>query len=228
MTEIILASTSQIRRKILIDCAVPHRAIAPGVDEAPIKAVMLGQGAPHAAIAAALAQAKAAAISRLFPEAIVIGADQVLSFAGDLFDKAQIIANAAENLKRLRGRTHHLLGAVSIQINAVEHRAIASVATLTCRDFSDDFWPIICTPRARRSPNRSAAIGSKGSARNYLRRSRVIISAFWACRFYRFWRRCVNWAVLRHEPGDKKHQCGDAALWRCWSPDRPFAVAGSA
>ncbi|HBB55752.1 MAG TPA: hypothetical protein DCZ49_06150 [Hyphomonadaceae bacterium] len=139
MTEIILASTSQIRRKILIDCAVPHRAIAPGVDEAPIKAVMLGQGAPHAAIAAALAQAKAAAISRLFPEAIVIGADQVLSFEGELFDKAPTIALAAENLNRLRGRTHQLLGAVSIQIGAVEHRAIASVATLTCRDFSDDF-----------------------------------------------------------------------------------------
>ena len=139
MTEIILASTSQIRRKILTDCAVPHRAIAPGVDEAPIKAAMLAQGAPHAAIAAALAQAKAAAISRLFPEAIVIGADQVLSFDGGLFDKASTIANAAENLKRLRGKSHYLLGAVSIQIDAIEQRAIGSVATLTCRDFSDDF-----------------------------------------------------------------------------------------
>ena len=68
---LILASTSPYRAALLDDLACPSTAANPGVDEAEVPANRRGQRAVR------LAEAKAEAVARQFPEAVVIGSDQV-------------------------------------------------------------------------------------------------------------------------------------------------------
>jgi septum formation protein len=70
------------------------------------------------------------------PDAVVIGADQVLALDEELFDKPTDLAAARAQLLRLRGRTHRLLTAVAI---ALEGRSVwqrTETATLTLRSFT--------------------------------------------------------------------------------------------
>src|SRR6185295_6761010 len=75
---------------------------------------LLARGATPAEIAAALADAKALAVSRLIMDAVVIGADQVLDFEGERWTKPDTIAAARGQLQRLAGRSHTLATAVAI------------------------------------------------------------------------------------------------------------------
>src|SRR5512145_2404225 len=87
--ELLLASASPFRRKLLEAAGVRFRVVPANVDEAGLKRGLAAGGSPvqPAAVAEALAAAKARAVSRASPEALVIGADQVLALDGELFDK---------------------------------------------------------------------------------------------------------------------------------------------
>jgi septum formation protein len=87
-------------------------------------------------VAETLARAKCEAVSRRIPDAVVIGADQVLALDEELFDKPPDVAAARAQLLRLRGTTHRLLTAVAL---AQEGRTVwecMETATLTLRSFS--------------------------------------------------------------------------------------------
>ena len=135
---IILASQSAARRAVLTGAGVAHEAVVAGVDEDAAKAVLLTEGAGPRAVADALAEQKAIAVSAT-RAGIVIGADQTLDLDGELYDKAVDLAAARARLKLLRGRTHKLHSAVVVaQDGAAIWREVVS-ATLTMRDFSDAF-----------------------------------------------------------------------------------------
>jgi septum formation protein len=134
---IVLASTSAIRRQLLTAACVPFEAIGSGVDEAPIKAAALEAGVPPAAVARRLAEAKALAVSRWRPDAVVIGADQLLEFEGAVLDKPTDLAAAEARLRGFRGKSHRLLGAVVIARNGQVVDAVEAVSVLTVRDFSE-------------------------------------------------------------------------------------------
>lgn len=133
---VILASTSAIRRAILTGAGVAHEAAPPGVDEAAVKQAM--QGVTPQALAVELAQQKALAISRTRP-GLVIGADQVLVFEGEIFDKAKDKAEAEERLRRLRGRTHELVGGVALAEGERILWRHREISRLTMRGFGDAF-----------------------------------------------------------------------------------------
>jgi septum formation protein len=88
---LILASSSSSRRKMLASAGVEFTTAMPDVDEDAVKAAYL-RGAtgssPGAAVAEALAERKALAISARHPGALIIGADQVLVCEGNVFNKA--------------------------------------------------------------------------------------------------------------------------------------------
>lgn len=107
------------------------------VDEASIKARMTGADA--AVLAGSLAEAKAAAVSARDPQAVVIGADQVLELAGAWLDKPGTAAVARKHLKTLRGRTHHLHSAVCVVEGGRVLWRHVEAARLTMRAFSDGF-----------------------------------------------------------------------------------------
>jgi septum formation protein len=136
-SRLILASGSPFRRKMLEAAGLHFEVVPPDVDEAALKRELAGRGG--AAIAAELAVAKALAISRTRPEALVIGADQVLDVGGELLDKPGDMSAARAQLMRLRGRTHRLLTAVALARGGQAVWRHAEIATLTMRAFSEEF-----------------------------------------------------------------------------------------
>ena len=97
--ELILASTSRYRRELLERLRIPFRALSPDTDETPLP------GEAPAALAERLALAKARALAARFPDAVVIGADQVADVDGSAIGKPGDHARAVEQLRAMSGRT---------------------------------------------------------------------------------------------------------------------------
>jgi septum formation protein len=136
---LILASGS-VSRRMVLEAAGLQVAIRPSnVDEATIKrrALADAEGAETAALR--LADSKARAVALDEPDALVIGADQILACNGVWFDKPADLAAAREQLRTLRGRAHVLVTA--IVCHEGEQRVWQHVAMprLVMRDFSDAF-----------------------------------------------------------------------------------------
>ena len=106
----ILASGSASRRAILSGADIAFEVDPANVDEAAIKAQFAGD---PGALALHLAEAKALTVSRR-RNGLVLGADQVLEFDGEAFDKARSIDEASDRLLMLRGRTHWLKGGAAL------------------------------------------------------------------------------------------------------------------
>src|SRR5438128_2398493 len=109
---LILGSTSRYRRDLLSRLHVPFEVHAPEVDETP----MPGER-PHA-LAERLALAKAHAVARRFPEAVVIGSDQVADLDGEPLGKPGDHARATVQLRRMRGQTLVFQTAVAVVCHA--------------------------------------------------------------------------------------------------------------
>lgn len=96
---VVLGSTSPYRRELMQRLGLPFEVLAPGVDEAP------EPGETPAALAQRLALAKARAVARQRPAAVVIGSDQVADLNGEPLGKPGTHARAVEQLRRMRGQT---------------------------------------------------------------------------------------------------------------------------
>jgi len=135
---LVLASKSAARRAVLEGAGVAFEIAVAGVDEEAIKTAMLAEGASPRDVADALAEVKAVRVSAARAD-YVVGADQTLEFEGRLYDKVATLADARERLRLMRGKPHKLHSAVVVaKAGRPIWRALES-ATLTMRDFSDDF-----------------------------------------------------------------------------------------
>lgn len=111
---VILASGSEIRAKLLSQAGLHFEIQIPRVDEQMIKESLIAEGAPPRDIADALAEAKARKVASKYPEAMVIGCDQVLDFKGELLSKPKTPEEALNQIKAMRGERHTLLSAAVI------------------------------------------------------------------------------------------------------------------
>lgn len=136
---VVLATASQSRRALLAGAGVAFDAIASNIDESEIKAAAAEQGDDVATTALALAAAKAAFVSKQRPDALVIGADQMLELEGRWFDKPVDMPTARRQLMALRGKVHVLHSALVLRDGAAEIWRHVEPARLVMRDFSDDF-----------------------------------------------------------------------------------------
>lgn len=136
---IILASTSQIRSKLLDGAGVSHDVVASRIDEDSVKKALEAEGAPPRDIAATLAEMKARKIAEKGQGGLVIGCDQVLSLKGKVLSKPKTIEDARGQLNALRGETHQLLSAAVIYEDLKPVWRHVGVARLSMRDFSDDY-----------------------------------------------------------------------------------------
>ncbi|HXE21559.1 MAG TPA: Maf family nucleotide pyrophosphatase [Rhodoferax sp.] len=105
---LVLGSTSRYRRELLQRLQVPFEVAAPQVDETP------RPGEAPADLALRLALAKAQAVARRFPHAVVIGSDQVAELAGEPLGKPGNHARATLQLRRMRGQTVVFQTAVAV------------------------------------------------------------------------------------------------------------------
>lgn len=139
MTRVILASGSKARAQVLSGAGVAFEVAIAGVDEGAVKAGLLAQGNGPREVADALAELKAVRVSRKHPGALVIGADQTLDLEGQLFDKAETLAEARDRLAHLRGKTHKLHSAVVVARDGEVIWREIPAARLTMRPFTDAF-----------------------------------------------------------------------------------------
>jgi septum formation protein len=130
---LVLGSTSRYRRDLLQRLGLAFEVCAPEVDETPLA------GETPAALAQRLALAKARAVAQRFPEALVIGSDQVADLAGEPLGKPGTHERAVAQLRRMRGQTVVFQTALAVvcQASGFEAQDLAAVRAVF-RDLSDD------------------------------------------------------------------------------------------
>jgi septum formation protein len=129
---LILASTSRYRRELLNRLHLPFDVQPPEVDETALP------GETPRELAERLALEKARAVAARFPEAVVIGSDQVADLAGEALGKPGDHARATAQLRKMRSQTLIFQTAVAVvcQATGFVERDLAPVRVVF-RDLSD-------------------------------------------------------------------------------------------
>ena len=138
MFEIILASKSKVRKKILDENDINNRVEPSNVDEDVIKESLLKNKATPEVISKNLAELKANKVSLKNIDALVLGADSVIDLEGQLISKPESREEAFEILKKLNGKKHNLVSSVCISKNGSMIWNYSDKATLTMKNLNDD------------------------------------------------------------------------------------------
>jgi len=129
---LVLASASSYRRELLARLRLPFIAIAPSIDE-----TALPNELPEAQ-ALRLACAKAGAMRAVYPNALIIGSDQVAVIDGVVLGKPVIHANAVRQLRSARGKSMTFLTALCLLNTRTLRQQLSIVpTTVQMRDFND-------------------------------------------------------------------------------------------
>ena len=135
--EIILASKSGVRKKILEANNIKCKIEPSNVDEDSVKESLLKEKASPTIISKNLAELKANKISQKFIEEMVLGADSVIDLEGEIISKPNDRTEALEILKKLNGKTHQLISSVCISRGGSMIWNYTDKASLTMKDLSD-------------------------------------------------------------------------------------------
>jgi septum formation protein len=129
---LVLASTSIYRSQLLSTLQIPFQTAAPDVDETPLP----GESAEQTSWR--LAQIKAQVVAKRFPDALIIGSDQVALLDGQQIGKPLNHDNAVLQLSAMRGKTVTFYTALSL-LNAVNNEMQTDVAItkVSFRNLSD-------------------------------------------------------------------------------------------
>ncbi len=138
MVEIILASKSKVRKKILDENNINNRVEPSNVDEDLIKESLLKDKATPTVISKNLAELKANKVSLKNIDALVLGADSVIDLEGQLISKPESREEAFEILKKLNGKNHNLVSSVCISKNGSMIWNYSDKATLTMKNLNDN------------------------------------------------------------------------------------------
>lgn len=131
MTRLVLASTSPYRRDLLARLGLPFDTARPRVDEAP------GPGEAPLALAARLAEAKAADVATTAGAAWVLGSDQVAELDGTALGKPGDAARACAQLAAMSGRAVRFHTGVCLASGDGRRLAALDTTTVRFRALSD-------------------------------------------------------------------------------------------
>jgi len=137
--QVVLASASPSRQRILAAAGVEFSISPADLDEHEIKRSLKSEHATPEEVALTLATMKAVRISDNNRDALVIGADQMLTSGMAQFDKPVDWEAARATLRTLRGRSHRLHAGLAVAIAGTVVWHHVETATLTMRAFSDEF-----------------------------------------------------------------------------------------
>ena len=138
VNEIILASKSEVRKKILEDNKITCRVEPSNVDEDSVKEGLLKEKASPEIISKNLAELKANKISQKIAGRLVLGADSVIDLNGKIISKPINRDEALEILHDLNGQTHHLISSVCISQNGRMIWNYTDKASLTMKQMRKD------------------------------------------------------------------------------------------
>lgn len=130
---LILASTSIYRSQLLSTLQIPFQTAAPDVDETPLP----GESAEQTSLR--LSRVKAQVVAERFPDALIIGSDQVALLEGKQLGKPLNHDNAVKQLRSMRGKVVTFFTALSL-LNATtgEMQTDVDITRVSFRDLSDD------------------------------------------------------------------------------------------
>ena len=138
INEIILASKSKVRKKILNQNGINCEIVPANVDEDQIKESLLKEKATPEIISKNLAELKANKVSEKKPNKLVLGADSVIDLDGELISKPANRDGAFNILKKLNGQKHQLISSICISKNGSMIWNSTDVATLTMKQLNSD------------------------------------------------------------------------------------------
>ncbi len=137
MNNIILASKSKVRKKILEIGGIFCEVVPSNVDEDSVKDALSKENASPEIISKNLAELKANKVSTKFSNRLVLGADSVIDLGGKVVSKPVDRKEALEILKSLNGKSHHLISSVCISKDGNMIWNYTDKAILTMKSFSD-------------------------------------------------------------------------------------------
>lgn len=134
---LVLASKSEVRRRILAAAGLPVEIRPADIDERGIEARSNARGA--AEVAQILAGAKAHTIAAQMPARLVLGADQTLTLGEQRFSKPVDRTAVRDQLRALSGKTHRLYSAITLVRDGRVLFEHVDTEELTMRPLSDSF-----------------------------------------------------------------------------------------
>ena len=138
MNKIILASKSEVRKKILLENGISCNVEPSKVDEDIIKESLLKEGATPEIISKNLAELKANKISNKNPNELVLGADSVIDLDGEIISKPNSREEAFNILKKMSGKSHFLISSVCISKKGNMIWNYTDKAELVMKNFNDN------------------------------------------------------------------------------------------
>ncbi len=138
MNKIVLASKSEVRKKILLDNGIFCNVQPSKIDEDVIKQSLLKEGASPEIISKNLAELKANKVSNKIPEELVLGADSVIDLNGKIISKPKSREEALDILKQMNGKSHFLISSVCISKKGIMIWNHTEKAELVMKDFSEN------------------------------------------------------------------------------------------
>jgi septum formation protein len=137
-SEIILASKSGVRKKILEENQIKFIVEPSNVDEDSVKESLLKVNATPEIISKNLAELKANKISQKRNGDLVLGADSVIDLKGKIISKPINRREALETLRNLNGQTHHLISSVCMSLNGSMVWNYTDKASLTMKQMTEE------------------------------------------------------------------------------------------
>ena len=138
INKIILASRSEVRKKILNQNGINCEVIPADIDENQVKESLFEEKATPEIISKNLAELKANKVSEKKPNEIILGADSVLDLNGELISKPTNRKEALTILQKLNGQKHQLISSVCISKNGAMIWNYTDAATLTMKQLNLD------------------------------------------------------------------------------------------
>ena len=136
--KIILASKSEVRKKILDKNNLDSIVVPSNVDEGQVKDSLLAVGANPMLISKNLAELKSTKVSNKYPDQIVLGADSVISLNNELINKPKTREEGLKILKKLNGSLHYLITSVCISKNGAMIWNFTDQSELKMKKLSDE------------------------------------------------------------------------------------------
>ena len=136
--KIILASKSNVRKKILNKNGINCEVIPANIDEDQVKNSLIQEKASPKIISKNLAELKANKISKKKNDYLVLGADSVIDLNGELISKPTNREEAIDILKKLNGQKHQLISSVCISKNGAMIWNATDSSTLTMKQLNSD------------------------------------------------------------------------------------------
>ena len=138
INNIILASKSGVRKKILNKNGINCEVVPANIDEDQIKESLLKEKASPEIISKNLAELKANKVSEKKPDTLVLGADSVIDLNGKLISKPKKREEAFDILQKLNGQKHQLISSVCISKNGCMIWNSTDASTLTMKQLNSD------------------------------------------------------------------------------------------